>query len=468
MPKPQQIIFFLLCLLFALLPFHAFLTTWLNFLFFDPLTPPPVWLSLWKEVLICGIIGLSIWHIVKSPDKFRLDRFDRLFLGYILLIILVYFFNTPDLTLKAILASLKYGSFFLVFFFFLKKVPFSANQKMQLCQVLFYSSFLAILAGFFLFFISGYEVLIHFGYHPDASNYYAHRPIAYCQLMSNLDLCRNQATLSGPNQFASFLLIILILSGILATPYHHQGKSNWINNLIGRIKKFFKIQSHEQITQISIPNRQKLVLIFILALISIILTFSRSAWIGLIAALLIFSYLIFQNKKLFWASFITLIATVSGILLLISSLQHTTLNEIFIRPASSSGHASESLEALQSLLQHPMGHGLASVGPASRHLDNPLFEQMTENWYLQVGLELGLVGLVIFVILMFSVLSHFYNAYKNSQNPLDQKCALSIFLILIALGIMGFFLHVFESSETAYVFWGLAGVMYRVSDRKVE
>lgn len=461
MTKSRNIIVGLLCILFALLPFHAFLTTWLNFLFFDPSTPPPVWLSLWKEMVVCVVIFLISIHFIKEKEVPKLDLVDKSLIAYFVLIALVYFFNSPDLTIKATLASLKYGAFFLVFFFFLKQLTFSFEERWRFVKILCWSGFISITFGLFLFFISGFDLLILFGYHTDPSTYFADRPISYCQLISNLDLCRNQATFSGPNQFASFLLILLPLAGFLAAPFYRKHKHGYLYNLTGRLRAYLFHQVDHSEDDVEQSDRKKLMIVFILAFISFLLTLTRSSWIGFAVSSFVFCYLFIRSRKIFWTIFLTLLILVVSSFLVLSAYKVGPIHEIIIRTSSSEGHASLSMQALESLWEKPMGYGLASVGAASRHLGAREKELITENWYLQVGLELGIIGIILFIAILFQVGYHFYRSYRQTSCPISKKYYLSITFSLIALSVMGMFLHVFESAATAYIFWGLAGVMYK-------
>ena len=56
--------FYLLAALFALLPFHAFLVTFFNSIFFDSTTSAPLFLRMWKEGVIFSVALLLIWKVV--------------------------------------------------------------------------------------------------------------------------------------------------------------------------------------------------------------------------------------------------------------------------------------------------------------------------------------------------------------------------------------------------------------------
>lgn len=129
---------------------------------------------------------------------------------------------------------------------------------------------------------------------------------------------------------------------------------------------------------------------------------------------------------------------------------------------------------------HPLGFGLGSAGPAANHTSDPcvFLEEgadvswakdrqnlcvfsgdvqvqpaghvcrcpfLPENWYLQVGVELGVIGLVLYLLLV-GVTSYWL---------LVTRPWFSWSLAFVGISVAALFLHAWEDSAVAYTVWTL-------------
>jgi hypothetical protein len=120
-----------------------------------------------------------------------------------------------------------------------------------------------------------------------------------------------------------------------------------------------------------------------------------------------------------------------------------------LRPSSTQGHAERLADGIYYLNQNPLGLGLGDAGPASRYssLGDPF---ISENWFLQIGLETGFVGL----ILMLAILSTLAYQLIKSRNRYTSALALA----LLGLSFHALVLHTFESFAVATTFFALAAI----------
>jgi O-antigen ligase len=87
-----------------------------------------------------------------------------------------------------------------------------------------------------------------------------------------------------------------------------------------------------------------------------------------------------------------------------------------------------------------------------------------ENWYLQIGIELGIAGLLIYVMLVAILLIRLARCRTDSAQrrmdsaPFTACPSLSTFLWLLGLALAGLFLHSFEDAAVAYTAWILAAM----------
>ncbi len=185
-----------------------------------------------------------------------------------------------------------------------------------------------------------------------------------------------------------------------------------------------------------------------LCLALVVLTFSRSAILGLLAGLAIphITMQLQRSKRLHYG-----LITV-GAALLIGGLV------TFIEPINNSfftdRNTSERLETLNQTLgqfqqstwsQTILGHGAGSSGPAAFVIGRGT---IPENWFLQIGYEYGLVGLCL---LLSSWLVMIKYAYSKKQPWLAA--------IIVAMAINSLFLHpLSDNFPVAIWFYLLLGV----------
>jgi O-antigen ligase len=189
----------------------------------------------------------------------------------------------------------------------------------------------------------------------------------------------------------------------------------------------------------------------------IVVSYSRSAWLGAAIGLLVILLALVKSKRVLLAIVIGLVVIgTSAAFVSIGSLKHSDLSYYLLHESdnpqfssnSTTQHGTASSQALSTLKQHPWGFGLGSSGPASFHGG---VANIPENYYLQVALETGIIGLLAFLGIIVLI---GWRLFKDRQQSL---IALALFGALVGLSIENLFLHGWADSSTAFVFWILAG-----------
>lgn len=211
------------------------------------------------------------------------------------------------------------------------------------------------------------------------------------------------ALLGGPNLLAAYLLPAFFL-------------------LINKIKP--------STSKISITSLLFSMMIFL----AIILTFSRSALIGLAIGLFVmFFYLVKSWPRRFLLVAVTLLIGLS--LLFAYKNGNRQVKDLFTHGASQSSHQS-SLQISLDELGHRVtgdkkalifGSGLGSAGPAAMKYGDGI---VSESWYLQVLLEMGLVGFALWLVLLWFA---FKNIWQRGEKP--------FFFGFLSILVMTAFLH---------------------------
>jgi len=398
--------------LLALMPFHAFGSVWLGSL----LGHQVLWQS-WKEILVAAMViaaGVALWRTPACRSRLQ-NYVVYLAAGFAAVSLLVTAINHPHLA--PAVYGVKTDLEFLVVFVLALLV---SDMKLvaTLSRVIIATSGAVIAFGLLQIYLLPKDWLIHFGY--DATTI---QP--YLLVDPAVHSVRILSTLGGPNQLGSFLILPLCL---VAWQLLH--KPRWWQGLY--LAAGLIVEWH---------------------------TYSRSALIGLAAAFLIVMLLRTTRR---WQLPLLLIATVSvaiGISLLTTDagrnqdlqyyLFHQTTHDTGIH-ASTDEHTQAYQAGLQAASNHVLGTGLGTAGPASFHSAHPF---IPENYYLQLAIETGVLGLVLFGAL--EVLLGVRLWHHASTVP----GAAAAVAALVGIGLVNLVLHGWADSSTALIYWGFAGAI---------
>jgi len=483
-----------LTLLFlALLPLHALLVTAGTKLLMGKGHAPLAYLALWKEALLGVILVLSVMEVMRATRKgqrtkdkglrkgnvfWRVDWIDGLILLLIVLAIAVTVFTHGDWKLAFL--GFRYDFVPLVAFLVARRVAWSEAFMQMVPKVLIGIGVVVSMYGILTAFLP-MKFFLWLGYSPAHSLYFADGPVAAFQQVSDTGLRRIQSTMSGPNQLGLWILVPL---GIwLSWLAKGRGIIEYWNT---RTLKYWVSGA--------------------LLLGALFLTFSRAAWIAAFVMAMVTLCRSVPRRHLKHAA-IGAIIIVASIGIVASAL----FPSVFFRLSSSRGHLVRPLQAIGRIINHPLGEGLGAAGPASNRVsetcvflrpqDDPSWAKTTprlcvflgstqvqpadhacrcpflpENWYLQIGVEMGVLGFVLFVTLVVFVLRRM-NAECRMYNV---KCLLAkdgfsqtnnstfyiqhfTFLVFLGISIAALFLHAWEDSAVSYTVWLLLAVQLHPS-----
>ncbi|TSC80348.1 MAG: hypothetical protein G01um101425_2 [Candidatus Peregrinibacteria bacterium Gr01-1014_25] len=463
--------------LLVALPFHALAVTLATKLIAGPGHAPMGVLAVWKEGLLGVILCITIvelflrWRAMGyGLWAMGMDIIDALVLGLLLLAVIVSA-HSSQLTAHSFFYGFKYDFIPLLAFLVLRRVPWSDRWQLSAVRCLLALGVLIAAYGIVTMFLpmSFFTLL---GYSDLHSLYLPDGPLAAFQQVGASGIRRIQSTFSGPNQLGLWLLLpwgmVWAVSG-----------------------------------QRSAHSARMLVVARFLLLAALFLTFSRAAWIG--AVVIIVLSRLFPLPPFFPLSprergnerervgvKSIIVALVIGLAV---ALAVPASRVILLRSASTTDHLRRPMEALRVIADHPFGLGLGSAGPASNRVsDGCVFlpasgdaswaagrddlcvflgdvqvqprgrvcrcPLLPENWYLQIGVELGVLGLALYLVLMGCVLVRLWRSVVSGQWSTD------LFAIFLALSLAALVLHAFEDSAVAYTAWILVAAALPIASRR--
>ena len=119
--------------------------------------------------------------------------------------------------------------------------------------------------------------------------------------------------------------------------------------------------------------------------------------------------------------------------------------------SSDQAHLTALDSSFKQVLNNPFGKGPGTSGPASVYNNHPA--RIPENYYLQIAEETGIIGIVLYLVIIILV------AFKFWQNRVDE---LSLFLLasLIGISVVNLFLFGWADDTLSYLWWGIAGLTF--------
>lgn len=185
----------------------------------------------------------------------------------------------------------------------------------------------------------------------------------------------------------------------------------------------------------------------------LILTFSRSAWLGLFV--LLFIYLIIKlklsAKRALLIVLLLLVAIIPGYFV---TKKSATINQIIFHGDSTSLRTEEYRRVWADRTDIGLlGRGAGAAGPSTQSRLDGGPNYWTENTYLDIFEELGMVGLLLFLCIIVSAISI---AVRNRRHSYARACL----LVLPSFAVAGIFINFFTGQVGIILVFLVIGLMF--------
>lgn len=405
--------------LLAYMPFHIFLSQWLS-TFTGGLSG---W-KIGKDVLTAVLLAVTLvllWRAHRSTRLFRIVL--GLAVVYFVLHVTLWAAH-PHIYRTSALLGIVYNNrlFAWLLLGMGARLLWPNFSNRTAVRVVLGASTLVAIFGIVEYFLPS-DALTHVGY----SVARGVRPVF--EIDNKPGLIRVMSTLRDPNSLGAYLMVPIALL-----------VSEWL-----RTK----------------GTRRRLLLGSLIAVHALALfwTFSRSAWLGTLVALLFVVWWQYRARlvpmvRRWWPM-------LAGLLLLASAgifaERHTHFVKTYVihsvgKPQaqydSDGFHWLYAKRGLEGIWRNPLGHGPGTAGLAS--IQNPKGGMLTENYYIQVGYEVGVAGLALFVALNVLV----YRALRRRGGQLGGVLMAAFWGYVIT----NMLLHMWSNEAVAAQWWLLAGL----------
>lgn len=415
----HHVVGWILLLIMGLIVIHAPLTV-----FFGTRFPEiAVGIKAWKELLmLVAFVLLTIDYIRRKAVKAAFkDKLLWLIRAYVVLhLVLLAVYRLPaNAAIAGLMIDLRYLVYFLLVYLFLKSYPAYKESFLRVAM-----TGAAIVVGFaVLQLVLPHNFLAYFGYGDTTIQ-------PYITIDKNPAFVRENSTLRGPNPLGAYA--IMVLCGVAAY---------WV----------------AQRKKLNDNTRTTFIFFAVAGLISLVVSYARSAWLG--AAVALVAVFAIKNKGVVtWrkAGYIAAATVIIGAVVYgardTSFVQNALIHNNPTTGASidsNTQHLDSVTSGLASMAAHPLGQGVGSTGSASLFTDNPT---VVENQFLFIAHETGWLGFALFIAITWVVLAR---AWRRRADWM----AFAVFTSGIGLIVVGMLLPVWADDTVSIIWWGLAAVI---------
>lgn len=402
-----NLLFFLIISIVIFLPFQAVVGEILAFK--SVLSQSQIfWLQHWYEpFVLLLVLGLIPYYL----SRYRLNALS--IIAWTLLLLGI--FRLLPIGLGRGIEGFRFTLFMVPLFLIAFSFRFSLQQKVLLKKsYLLTALIVALWAIVERFFPSNYWSL--WGLISPVSQFgYGHFPVADIQ---------RSASFMGPNQLASYLLPAFFI-------------------LLFKVKEKL---SWERIA------------VLLILFLGICFALSRASLAGLVVGLLIFCLFYLPRKAKIWFGGIGILCITTFVLFYLA--QPVQFNRLFVR-TEQSDHISGILQAQKELaarwqnkpIEFFFGEGLGTAGPVVLKYGDG---QVPESWYFQIALELGLVGVLLWLVWIGFLAKGLLGSNERG-----------LFLGLISVSITAIFLHTFaDNPALSFTLFPLIGISLKEKNVK--
>lgn len=407
--------------LVAYMPFHVFLSRWLS-LYTGGLM---VW-EMGKDFVTIAALSISLYIIIR--DKLWKNSYIAVLLALSVTYAFMHlvFLLSPALDRHAIVTATLYNGRLFAYLFIGITIGSTSDteQLKRLQKLLIIVSTITVVFALFQYLLPK-DLLSHFGYSIERGA----RPNFFID--DKPQFPRVMATLRDPNSYGAYLILPITMLWLI---------------FLKNIKR----------------NKYKVLLgLLILHIVAILLTFSRSSIIGLSISLLISTTATYSRQlKYYSRKYVHLILialiflVISGIAMRNSSIVQNVVfhsDQTTIEADPNEKRIAVQQQAVSDIIKNPVGHSPGSAGQVAFG-NRKLPGIITENYYLQIAYEIGVLGFVIFLLILIIT----YLLLVKSKKSTIRTVLIGSFWGYVFIALLT---HLWSNEAVSVQWWLTAGMV---------
>lgn len=374
----------------------------------------------WKELLMILALPFACILLFQTRKQYRWMR-DPL-MWCVMLYVLIHIMSAlhwrgMQPTVAGLMIDLRYVAYFALVAILVRVAP---QWRAPLLKI--------ALGGAVL--VTGFAVVQLFLPHDVLKGLgYSKETIApYTTIDQNHEFIRENSTLRGPNPLGAYAMGVLCL--------------------VVAALKTWRDSPREK--------RLRLIGLMIMGTVALYVSFSRSAYLGLLIGLVTIMVAWWGKSRRFWYGLIAVVVLIGTIGMVVLSMKSDFVSNVLLHTnpdsqattKSDQGHLSSVQHGIELFVRQPFGAGIGSTGSASLLGTNAL---IIENQYLFIAHEVGWLGLMLYLAIFAIIMKRLWVRRSDIW-------ALGVFAAGVGLAFIGLLLPVWVDDTVSIVWWGLAGI----------
>lgn len=390
-------------------------------------------LMLWdvgKDIFTALVLAISLYVIYR--EKFYKNPYMAVLLTLSTVYALMHlvFLLSPLLDRHAVVMAMTYNGRLFAYLVISITAALSSDDtflRRIMNVIIIISTLTAIFA--IVQYILPKDLMTHFGYSIERGakpNFFIDDKIQFPRIMS---------TLREPNSYGAFLIVPITALWLLLLENYKKSKFKMLLGLI------------------------------VLHFIAFLMTFSRSAIIGLSISLLIATVVTFnevlrsiiKKYRVFLLILLSLLMLVGFTIRSSSVVQNVVLHkdQTTIETDPNKKRILVQQRAIKEIINRPEGHSPGTAGPIAFE-NRKMIGIIPENYYLQIAYEIGILGLGVFLLLI----SITYTMINKAKNNTLKSVMIGSFWGYIFIALLT---HIWANEAVSAQWWLLAGVLIGTS-----
>ena len=124
-------------------------------------------------------------------------------------------------------------------------------------------------------------------------------------------------------------------------------------------------------------------------------------------------------------------------------------------------------ELLASLMENPLGRGVGSNTAAALNLMSAAEIariKLIEGYYSKAVIELGIPGLLLLLLILFSLIVYALNIHRRLRDPMARSCSAAITGFIIIMALHSFKGNQIDLDPINVWYWILVGILFRLPE----
>ncbi|NLM11203.1 MAG: O-antigen polymerase [Clostridiaceae bacterium] len=373
----------------------------------------PLISSIWDEVALLFCFGIWIykWLRYRNQTPYRVSPLDISLISFMAVCVLLLFIAAPDFSIGV--EGLRVVIQYMFWFFVVTQLLKTPDGVKRIINIVLLTALLVSLYGIYQF-IVGVEI-----------------PANWVDQAEGAVRTRSFSIFTSPNMLAGYLSLLIPVS----------------------VGMFFAERNRARKTYYGAVT--------LCMGLSLLFTLSRSGWIFCFCAMLFYVWM--KNRKLI----VPMLLCMGALFILSVIFMPSVANRIlylfspaYYASSSAGGRIYRAVKGFELFSQYPLfGMGLGQFGGsvALSHKLNNTFSM--DNYYIKTAVEMGLVGLVALLVLLYNTFIHCYRALSKITDPEQKNWATGILSGLVCVILYNLTENMLEIPLLSSYFWMFAGII---------